>query len=229
MILARLCSERLNSLQSRANLIGLSGQGAHHINVGTYYCRSPVWLAFGGLRGKNQSAFAFLSYDFNLVRSHLSPNRATNVTRTRQEVTKEIGSGQKFAFNTKSCHQKKWTYVKFMSQVLPFPSGSNRPSKGPAQVAFDRQELSAIMNVYGQMVSKGDWKDYAMDFLRDKAVFSVYRRASEHALYRIEKVPALRLKQGQYTVIAPGGLVLKRGHDLRVVLKVFDKARFRSL
>ena len=116
-----------------------------------------------------------------------------------------------------------------MSHIVPFPSGGNRPSKGPSQIAFDRQELSAILNVYGQMVSKGDWKDYAMDFLRDKAVFSVYRRASEHALYRIEKVPALRKKQGQFAVIAPGGLVLKRGHDLQTVLKVFNKARFRSV
>ncbi len=116
-----------------------------------------------------------------------------------------------------------------MSQVVPFPSGSNHPSKGPSQVAFDRQELSAILNVYGQMVSKGDWKDYAMDFLRDRAVFSVYRRASDHALYRIEKVPALRNKQGQFAVIAPGGLVLKRGHELKTVLRVFDKARFRSV
>lgn len=96
-------------------------------------------------------------------------------------------------------------------------------------MAFDRQELGQILNVYGQMVSKGDWKDYAMDFLRDRAVFSIYRKASEHALYRIEKVPALRNKQGQFSVIAPGGLVLKRGHDLSAVLKVFDKARFRSV
>ena len=116
-----------------------------------------------------------------------------------------------------------------MSRVVPFPTTSKTPSKGPSQVAFDRKELSAILNVYGQMVSKGDWKDYAMDFLRDKAVFSIYRKASEHPLYRIEKVPALRKKQGQFAVIAPGGLVLKRGHDLRTVLKVFDKARFRSL
>ena len=151
------------------------------------------------------------------------------MTRIRQGVTNKIGTGQNFACNAKSCHQKKRIYVACMSQVLPFPSGSSRPSKGPAQVAFDRQELSTILNVYGQMVSKGDWKDYAMDFLRDKAVFSVYRRASEHALYRIEKVPALQKKQGQFAVIAPGGLVLKRGHDLQVVLKVFDKARFRSL
>jgi len=70
-----------------------------------------------------------------------------------------------------------------MSHIVPFPAGGNRPSKGPSQIAFNRQELSAILNVYGQMVSKGDWKDYAMDFHRDKAVFSVYRRASEHALY----------------------------------------------
>jgi len=116
-----------------------------------------------------------------------------------------------------------------MSHVVPFPTTSKTPSKEVSQIAFDRQELSVILNVYGQMVSKGDWKDYAMDFMRDKAVFSVYRRASEHALYRIEKVPALRKKQGQFAVIAPGGLVLKRGHDLKAILKVFDKARFRSI
>lgn len=151
------------------------------------------------------------------------------MAKTRHEVTNGLGLALNLRFNETSCHTKKRTYVISMSQILPFPSGSSRPSKGPAQVAFDRQELSAILNVYGQMVSKGDWKDYAMDFLRDKAVFSVYRRASEHALYRIEKVPALRKKQGQFAVIAPGGLVLKRGHDLQTVLKVFDKARFRSL
>ena len=128
-----------------------------------------------------------------------------------------------------TCQPRNLSYVSLMSHVVPFPTTSKTPPKAASQVAFDRKELSAILNVYGQMVSKGDWKDYAMDFLRDKAVFSVYRRASEHPLYRIEKVPALRKKQGQFSVIAPGGLVLKRGHDLRTVLKVFDKARFRSL
>ena len=128
-----------------------------------------------------------------------------------------------------SCYVLLLNYVEHMTEVFPFPSNSKRSSKGLSQVAFDRHELSAILNVYGQMVSKGDWKDYAMDFLRDKAVFSVYRRASEHPLYRIEKKPALRKKQGQFSVIAPGGLVLKRGHDLKTVLKVFDKARFRSV
>lgn len=113
-----------------------------------------------------------------------------------------------------------------MSNIVPLSSGRKRPSK-PSQVAFDRKELSAILNVYGQMVSQGDWKDYAMDFLADKAVFSIYRKASEHALYRIEKVPELRNKQGQFSVIAPGGLVLKRGHDLKTVLRVFDKQRFK--
>lgn len=127
------------------------------------------------------------------------------------------------------CYVLLLNYVEHMTEVFPFPSNSKRSSKGLSQVAFDRHELSAILNVYGQMVSKGDWKDYAMDFLRDKAVFSVYRRASEHPLYRIEKKPALRKKQGQFSVIAPGGLVLKRGHDLKTVLKVFDKARFRSV
>lgn len=104
---------------------------------------------------------------------------------------------------------------------------SSQVPRAATQMAFDRKELSIILSVYGQMVSQGEWKDYAMDFLKDKAVFSIFRRASEQPLYRIEKIPALKSKQGQFCVIAPGGLILKRGHDLRAVLRVFDKQRFR--
>jgi hypothetical protein len=107
------------------------------------------------------------------------------------------------------------------------PLHKQKKSTTPSQIAFTRQELNLILSVYGQMVSKGEWKDYALDFLKDKAVFSIFRRATEHPLYRIEKIPALRNKQGQFAVIAPGGLILKRGHDLKAVLKVFDKLRFK--
>jgi len=113
-----------------------------------------------------------------------------------------------------------------MSNVIPLASSR---AKKPIQVAFNRRELGLILNVYGQMVSQGDWKDYAMDFLKDKAVFSIYRKASEHPLYTIEKIPALRQKQGQFSVVAPGGLILKRGHELSAVLRVFDKQRFKTV
>jgi hypothetical protein len=113
-----------------------------------------------------------------------------------------------------------------MSNIIPLASST---AKQPSQVAFNRRELGLILNVYGQMVSQGDWKDYAMDFLKDKAVFSIYRKASEHPLYAIEKIPALRKKQGQFSVVAPGGLILKRGHDLAAVLRVFDKQRFKTV
>ncbi|MGB6228716.1 MAG: DUF2794 domain-containing protein [Litorimonas sp.] len=112
-----------------------------------------------------------------------------------------------------------------MSNVVRIGNGL----KAPTQVSFDRQELSVVLNVYGQMVAKGDWKDYAIDFLPDRCVFSVFRKASEHPLYRIEKVPSLRNRQGQFSVVAPGGLILKRGHELSQVLRVFDKARFRPV
>lgn len=78
------------------------------------------------------------------------------------------------------------------------------------------------MDVYGRKVARGEWRDYALDLLRDKAVFSVYRRASEVPLYRIEKDPKLSRKQGAYSIIAAGGLILKRGHDLKRVLAVLD-------
>lgn len=114
------------------------------------------------------------------------------------------------------------------SNIVPLRKKSQKSKSGaPSQTAFSRQELSLILAVYGQMVANGDWKDYAMDFLPEKAVFSIYRKATEHPLYRIEKVPALRNKQGQFSVIAPGGLILKRGHELKAVLRIFDKQRFR--
>lgn len=90
-------------------------------------------------------------------------------------------------------------------------------------ISFNRRELTAILKVYGRMVSAGEWRDYAIDTLKDRAVFSVFRRASEMPLFRIEKNPKLARRQGAFSVLAAGGLVLKRGHDLDGVLRVFDK------
>lgn len=87
---------------------------------------------------------------------------------------------------------------------------------------FTRQELTAILDLYGRRVATGEWRDYAIDLLRDKAVFSVFRKASEYPLYRIEKDSKLMRKQGAYCIIAAGGLILKRGHDLKRVLSVLE-------
>lgn len=92
-------------------------------------------------------------------------------------------------------------------------------------VAFDRRELDAILQLYGRKVSEGEWRDYAIDHLEDKAVFSIFRRASEMPMYRVEKIPALARKQGAYRIVAAGGLVLKRGHELANVLRILDKPK----
>ncbi|WDR01701.1 DUF2794 domain-containing protein [Devosia algicola] len=89
-------------------------------------------------------------------------------------------------------------------------------------VAFDRRELTLILSVYGRKVSSGDWRDYAMDFLRERAIFSIYARVSERPLYLIEKTPKLRNRQGQFSVTNQQGRILKRGHDLALVLRVLD-------
>jgi hypothetical protein len=93
----------------------------------------------------------------------------------------------------------------------------------PSRVTFDRLELNRILNLYGRMVADGEWRDYAIDFLRDRAVFSVFRRASEVPIYRIEKDPRLARKQGIYSVISASGLILRRGHELDRVLLVIDR------
>ena len=95
------------------------------------------------------------------------------------------------------------------------------PSQG--LITFNRFELNRILNLYGRMVADGEWRDYAIDFLKDRAVFSVFRRASEVPIYRIEKDPRLARKQGIYSVISASGLILRRGHELDRVLLVIDR------
>jgi hypothetical protein len=103
--------------------------------------------------------------------------------------------------------------------LTPFPGQAE-------QVAFHRTELSVILTLYGRMVAAGEWRDYGISSLREMAVFSIFRRTAESPLYRVEKRPRLRLKQGQYAVIGPEGQMLRRGNDLAQVIRVMEPRRF---
>jgi hypothetical protein len=118
---------------------------------------------------------------------------------------------------------------------MTFGSGEIDPSQSPgggfpamrspapvAQVTFSRRELRRILDLYGRKVAAGEWRDYAIDFLKDRAVFSVFRRTSEVPLYRIEKNPKLSRRQGAYSVISATGLIVRRGHELDRVLRAID-------
>ena len=97
------------------------------------------------------------------------------------------------------------------------------------QVAFDRKELALILGLYGRMVAAGEWRDYGMSFLKDVAIFSIFRRTAENPIYRIEKRPKLRGKQGTYAVIGMDGRILKRGSDLKAVLRVLERKLIRAV
>lgn len=105
------------------------------------------------------------------------------------------------------------------------------PSSSPNSdcVSFDRRELGAILSVYGRFVAAGHWRDYAISCLRERAVFSVFRRATENPLYRIEKIPKLRMRQGVYALFGPDGQVLKRGSALGQVLVPLERKLIRTL
>jgi len=107
----------------------------------------------------------------------------------------------------------------------PFPL-SARMSE---DICFDRRELGMILGLYGRMVAAGEWRDYGISCLRDVAIFSVFRRTAEHPLYRIEKRPKLRAKQGLYAIIAMDGQIVRRGHDLGLVLKVLERKLIRTI
>ena len=103
--------------------------------------------------------------------------------------------------------------------------GGSVPSVAPGnQVTFERRELDRLLSLYGRMVAAGEWRDYAIDFLKDRAVFSVFRRSSEVPIYRIEKNPRLARRQGAYSVVSATGLIVRRGPELDRVLRAIDKA-----
>ena len=108
------------------------------------------------------------------------------------------------------------------AEITPFPVN-------PDQVSFHRTELAVILGLYGRMVAAGIWRDYGISMLKEVAVFSVFRHTAEHPVYRIEKRPKLAGRQGQYAVIGMDGRILKRGSDLRAVLRVLDRKLIRSI
>jgi hypothetical protein len=110
-----------------------------------------------------------------------------------------------------------------MNAPTPFPGPA------PNQIAFHRTELTAILSLYGRFVAAGEWRDYGISHLKNVAVFSVFKRTAENPMYRIEKRPAMRLKQGQYVVIGMDGRILKRGNDLRQVLRVLERKLIRAV
>jgi phage gpG-like protein len=113
-----------------------------------------------------------------------------------------------------------------MNHNAPIPIS---PARAPERVAFDRRELGVIMTLYGRMVAAGEWRDYGISMLREVAVFSIFRRAAETPIYRVEKRPKLALKQQQYALIGMDGRILKRGSDLRSVLRGLEKKLIRAV
>lgn len=104
-----------------------------------------------------------------------------------------------------------------------------RPPVSEPDIFFTRAEFDAILSLYGRKVVEGEWRDYAIGSTRDVATFAIHRRASEQPLFRIEKRPKLARRQGAFSVVAASGLVMKRGHELSQVLKVFEKRVLRVI
>ncbi len=103
------------------------------------------------------------------------------------------------------------------------------PNRRVTQIGFAREELQRILDLYGRMVAAGEWRDYAMDFTKDCAVFAAFRRAAERPQARIEKRPSLRNKQGMWALYGEHGQVLKRGHELPGILAPMERRLVKAV
>lgn len=115
---------------------------------------------------------------------------------------------------------------------MPESAGEGKNPMRPvanAKTYFVRAELTSILNIYGRLVAAGEWRDYAIDHLKDQAVFSIFRRASEMPHYRVIKEPALANQQGAWKILGADGQTLKRGKDLKILLRYFDRLLLRAV
>jgi hypothetical protein len=110
-----------------------------------------------------------------------------------------------------------------LSVIAPFPGPRDRR----LATAFDRRELRRILDLYGRMVAAGHWRDYAMHFGADVASFAAFRRSADRPEVWIQKRPELASKQGAYALVSEHGAVLKRGHDLSLVLAPLERRLMR--
>ncbi|WP_420430096.1 DUF2794 domain-containing protein [Kordiimonas sp.] len=118
------------------------------------------------------------------------------------------------------------------ASYMPMVGGTvsrSRSGHPPSTVYFFRPELMKILNVYGRMVSAGEWRDYAIDHMKEQAIFSIFRRTSEMPLYRIIKEPALANQQGAWRIMGIDGQILKRGRELEMLLRYFDRQLVRAV
>lgn len=114
-----------------------------------------------------------------------------------------------------------------MNKQVPMTGGVNRSSTDG--IHFHRTELGPIISLYGRMVAAGEWRDYGISSLKDVAIFAIFRRAAEHPIYTIEKRPKLKDRQGMYSVIGMDGRILKRGSDLKSVLRVLERKLIKAV
>ena len=96
-------------------------------------------------------------------------------------------------------------------------------SSAKFMVSFNRYELNLILRIYGQMVSRGDWRDYSISSFDSKAVFSIFKRTSENPIYNIEKRPKKQRRNNIYSVKTIDGQIINDGSILEQVLRIFNR------
>ena len=84
---------------------------------------------------------------------------------------------------------------------------------------FKKEELKIILNLYAKMVSNGSWKDYGLSISSKQVSFSVFKNASEKAIYKICKNFKPPNKNLKYCITDVNGKILNNSYNLENLLK----------
>ena len=96
-----------------------------------------------------------------------------------------------------------------------------------SDIFFSKIELQTILNLYAEMVSKGEWKDYGLNISKREVSFNVYHRTSEFPVYKITKNLKPKNRNERYLIKDSKNKIIKNSKNLKNLIKNIIWKRFK--
>tara|TARA_B100001250_G_scaffold410998_1_gene438608 strand:- start:357 stop:698 length:342 start_codon:yes stop_codon:yes gene_type:complete len=96
-----------------------------------------------------------------------------------------------------------------------------------SEIFFNKKELKIILNLYAQMVSRGEWKDYGLNISKREVSFNVYHRASDSPAYKITKNLRPKNRGDKYLIVDVQKKTVNSSEDLQNLISKIIWKKFK--